>query len=354
MFIETLSLSHFRNFSEVALSPSPQINLITGDNGSGKTSLLEAIYLLGFGRSFRSGGFRQLIKEGNSGFTVFCRSKDYSIGVRRSGDGEQSLRLNGANVQRMSDVARLVPVQLLTPESVDILLEGPGQRRQFIDWGVFHVEHSFYSDWVAYTQLLKQRNSLLKQRSLPVREDKYWKEQLAYYGERISKSREKYLEELNDYIQELAKSFLSDVTMEVRLKSGWDTSQSLFDALESHTEKDKKYGFTSVGAHKADIKVIADGVEVKHRLSRGQLKTAITALKLAQGKHYQKIKKQPCIYLVDDLTSELDSRNQALLCRELENLDAQVFITAITGKQLSDKFQKSPRMFHVEHGVINE
>ena len=148
MFIESLNLSHFRNFKEVATSPDRHINLITGSNGSGKTSLLEAIYLLGFGRSFRPGGFRQLINEHADQFTIFCRTENHSIGVRRTTSGDQTLRLDNANATKMSEVARLVPVQLLTPESVDILLEGPSLRRQFLDWGVFHVEHSFYSDWV--------------------------------------------------------------------------------------------------------------------------------------------------------------------------------------------------------------
>lgn len=354
MFIESLNLSHFRNFKEVAISPDRHINLITGSNGSGKTSLLEAIYLLGFGRSFRPGGFRQLINEHADQFTIFCRTANHSIGVRRNTSGDQTLRLDNANATKMSEVARLVPVQLLTPESVDILLEGPSLRRQFLDWGVFHVEHSFYKNWVSYTQILKQRNSLLKQYSASATQDKYWLEQLAYYGELISVSRENYLKELSDYIQELAKSFLSNVTIEVRLKKGWDSTQSLFSALESHTEKDKKYGFTSVGPHKADIKILADGVDVKHRLSRGQLKTLVSALKLAQGKHFQSVKGESCVYLVDDLTSELDADNQRLLCQQLEKLNAQVFVTAITGKQLSDKFQKSPKMFHVEHGAINE
>ena len=121
MFIESLNLSHFRNFKEVAISPDRHINLITGSNGSGKTSLLEAIYLLGFGRSFRPGGFRQLINEHTDQFTIFCRTANHSIGVRRTTSGDQTLRLDNANATKMSEVARLVPVQLLTPESVDIL-----------------------------------------------------------------------------------------------------------------------------------------------------------------------------------------------------------------------------------------
>lgn len=352
--------NEFRNFSSFALDPSEKINLIYGPNGSGKTSLLEAIYLFGFGRSFRPGGYKPLIKEGTDKFTLFAEvmsegsNKSASrFGLSRHLQGQQQLRINGQSNVRLAELARNIPVQLFTPESVEVILGGPGSRRQLLDWGVFHVEHSFFSLWANYSKVLKHRNQLLKRtKDKKTSEDRYWREQLSYYGEQITDLRQSYVLELTKYLQEMTQSFLPDVTLDVSLRVGWDSAKSLPEALDSALVTDARYGHTSVGPHKADLAVSADGSPAKERLSRGQLKVVVASLKLAQAEFYRQKRDENCVIVVDDLSSELDQLNQEIFCRLLENTDNQVFITSVNPDDIRDKFKQEPKMFHVEHGIL--
>ncbi|MBL73909.1 DNA replication/repair protein RecF [Idiomarina baltica] len=358
MRLNALKAINFRNFKRFDFEPSPYANLIGGLNGSGKTSLIEAIYLLGFGRSFRPGGYKQLINSSESDFTVFCEAMSdtdevFKIGLRRTSEGEVQLRLNGETVHKLSEIARFIPVQLFTPESVELILGGPSLRRQFMDWGVFHVEHTFYELWVAYTKSLKQRNFLLRSKG-DVRQDAFWRAQLARLGEEIIQLRIRYIQEIENFITKSATFFLPDVKLEVGLKQGWDQSLSLADALDKHTERDRRYGHTSIGPHKADIKLTVDGIDAKLVLSRGQLKLLVASLKLAQAAHYNEKEDSSCIFLVDDITSELDEANQKKFITALEGLKCQSFITAIDSSPVARLFKQNPKMFHVEHGILKQ
>lgn len=359
MFIKTLRLEHFRNFSNASLSPSKGINVIAGANGSGKTSLLESIYCFGFGRSFRPGSFRQLIQHEREQFTLFAETLEsestHKLGFRRFVNGETTLRIDSANEPKLSNLARHVPLQLLTPESVELILGGPKNRRQYLDWGVFHVEHQFYSLWVSYSKLLKQRNSLLKQRRWH-KEGKYWDQQLADIGEKIDELRQSYIERFHPYLSRLIVEFLPEYDFSFELRSGWSKQDaSLADALNRLVEQDTKYGYTTAGPHKADLRILANGEDAKVLLSRGQLKLLVTALKLAQGRFFTDTTSRKCVYLVDDLTAELDRQNQAKLCSALVQSESQVFVTAISEKLTNDYFSEvANNVFHVEHGRITD
>ncbi|RUO76219.1 DNA replication/repair protein RecF [Idiomarina seosinensis] len=351
---------NFRNFDSFSFSPTEKINVIYGENGSGKTSLLEAIYLFGFGRSFRPGGFRPLIKEGKQGFTLFTetlgergQTRLDRFGLSRNLAGHQELRINGSNAPRLADLAMNVPVQLFTPESVEIIVGGPGIRRQAMDWGVFHVEPSFFPLWSNYNKVLRHRNKLLKNsKGRRAIDDQYWQRQLSGFGEQITQLRSDYVSELSKYLKQMTHSFLPDVTLDVSLKSGWDSSKTLEDALQGSLASDLRYGHTTVGPHKADLAISADGLPAKERLSRGQQKVVVASLKLAQAEFFKDRMQKSCIIIVDDLTSELDVINQKKFCHLLEASGNQVFITTVSLTELSDKFTKEPQVFHVEHGIL--
>lgn len=359
MYLEALALTQFRNFAQAKIEPGQTINLITGDNGSGKTSLLESIYCLGFGRSFRPGSYRQLIQHDQNKFTVFARvieqsGQKHTVGYQRDEVGEVQLRIDSEKEKKFASLARMVPVQLMTPESTELVLGGPKQRRQFIDWGVFHVEHSFYSDWVNFSKILKQRNSLLKMRRFK-NEHAYWDEQFASHGERIADYRESYIEGLSDYLSERLKAFLPQYDFTVALKAGWDRSGTLLDALNKHQEQDLRYGHTTVGPHKAELRIQANGDDVKNILSRGQLKLLVAALKLVQGEYLQRQTGVQCIYLVDDIAAELDEHSQKKFCDALMASNSQVFVSAIDVGILAELFSSADiKMFHVEHGTVTE
>lgn len=363
MRLERLYLEKFRNFSMTQLELSSQVNIICGDNGSGKTSLLEAIYCLGFGRSFRTHQVRQMVQDEEASFTLFALletqgkesdREQHRVGYRRFRSGEAQVKVNGDVVKRFASLARLVPVQLITPESVELITGGPKLRRQYLDWGLFHVEQSFFSDWAGYVRLLRQRNSLLRQGQYDRQGGAYWDKQLVDAGERVAAARDAYVNGLNVLLNDYCHRFLPQYDFRFRLNHGWPRAeQSFAEALQHRLEQDKKQGFTGVGPHKAEWQIRADGVDARERLSRGQLKLLVAALRLVQGQDYQDHRGESCIYLVDDLPAELDEMNQGKLCSALKDSGSQVFITAIDENKIKSHFSDTEsQLFHVEHGTI--
>lgn len=362
MYINSLALTHFRNFDEVEVMPGRNINLLVGQNGSGKTSFLEAIYCLGFGRSFRPASVRQLIQHEHDAYTIFSRvdgsesEGQHQLGFRRLSTGEVELKIDRQKEKRFAELAKLVPVQLMTPESIELILGGPKVRRQFIDWGVFHVEHQFYQDWVQFSRVLKQRNSLLKQRrGTQSAEMTYWNDSFAQLGERVQSYRDEYMTAIAPQLKNYCEAFLPQYQFRFDLRSGWSQDISLADALHRSAEQDQRYGHSTVGPHKAEIRMFANDEDVKVILSRGQMKLLVAALKLAQGEFLYKKVSRRCIYLVDDITAELDSNSQQKFCSALAESQSQVFVTAIQLEALMDAFPTAEtKMFHVEHGIIKE
>ena len=350
----------FRNFKRFEFSPHNNVNIIFGDNGSGKTSLLEALYLFGFGRSFRPGGFRPLINSQAEKFTLFIEAKsDFGdalnkFGMARYQGGDNQIRINGGGNTKLSELASYFPVQLFTPESVDVVYGGPSGRRQLIDWGVFHVEHSFFQVWSNYNKVLQHRNKLLKRNrsNYSLSQDKFWLDQLKKYGEKITLLRKQYLSNLRKYFLDTTKLFLPNVTLDVSLKLGWDQNKTFEEALTSALDSDLKYGHTTVGPHKADLTITADGVSAREYLSRGQMKVLVASLKLSQAQLLRETTGKSCIIIVDDLTSELDRENQKKFCAVLENSGSQVFLSTVSINNLTENFKERPEMFHVEQGIL--
>lgn len=363
MVVERLLVEHFRNLSRVELSPSPQINVICGENGSGKTSVLEALYCLGFGRSFRTHQIKQVVQDNEEAFTLFASLQgrieggdetQHRVGYRRLRNGDSQIRVDGDNVTRFASLARLMPVQLMTPESVELITGGPKLRRQFMDWGLFHVEQSFFSEWAGYARLLKQRNSLLRKGVYRQQGGEYWDKQLALAGEKVADARSRYVEGLNTLLDNYCQRFLPQYSFRFKLNHGWlRGSEDLHQALVQKLDMDSRLGFTSVGPHKAEWQIKVDGVDARERLSRGQLKLLVSALRLVQGQDYKLRTGQPCIFLVDDLPAELDEHNQLTLCSALKESGSQVFITAIDKERMTSHFSDTEiQLFHVEHGTI--
>lgn len=359
--LQKLRVNQLRNLSSVSLELSPRINWIYGANGSGKTSLLEAIYLLGLGRSFRSRLAAPLISSGQSELVVYGQirrgSLSHGIGISKSKSGETRLRLDGANVNSMAEVAKLLPVVLVVPETFELLTGGPRERRQFLDWGVFHVKHSYMGIWRNFQRSLKQRNSLLRRGRIDAAELAVWNDHLVESAELIDRYRTNYLDQLRDTIKAMLTEFNSQMA-DVRLDyvRGWPKDRSYRDALEDSLERDRTFGKTSYGPHKADLRISVLGLDARDHLSRGQQKVVICALKLAQGVFLSQVTNVSSVYLVDDLHAELDEANALTFCRILEESGAQVFITSLDNTLIEKYWSRSTplKMFHVEHGSISE
>jgi DNA replication and repair protein RecF len=356
MQLVRLKANCFRNLAELDLKFSPSFNFIYGPNGSGKSSLLEAIYFLSLGRSFRSSLASRAIQYDAKGFNLFsvifgkCST---TLGLEKIRQGKTKIKI-GNNTNSVSELAKLLPLQLINHNSYHLLSAGPRARRQFIDWGVFHVEPQFFQVWQRFQHILKQRNAALQQQ-IPTNQIKIWDLELIETANEITILREKYVQQLSPLINELIKKLLILQGLSIDFYQGWDKKISLGSTLTSSIGRDYKLGYTQFGPHRADFLIKLNGNPVHEVLSRGEQKLLTCAFQLAQGLLLKKITTKACIYLFDDLFAELDSVKQNILMDLLQSLEAQVFITAID-KTLIKALETRIlwKIFQVEQGKIME
>jgi DNA replication and repair protein RecF len=361
MPLQKLQINGLRNLKAVDLQLSSHINLFSGANGAGKTSILEAIHILSLGRSFRSHKHKSLIEYGSESFTLFSRfdkssTESFNLGLLRNRQGDLSMRCDGRNIQSVAEMASLLPVQIINAEAF-LLLEGsPQVRRQFMDWLVFHVEHGFYPTWKRLQLCLKQRNSLLRCDRIDPLQLAVWDAELIPLTEKIHEMRHTTFARFMEIFPQLVKEFVAIEGLSLVYKPGWDEKLSFADALTAAHERDKRTGVTSIGSHRAELKLLIHGLDAADVLSRGQQKLLVCALKIAQGLLYQKLLGRECIYLVDDLPAELDEQYRGLLARWLLEMRTQVFVTGVEADILRSTWQAADaseiKMFHVEHGEV--
>ncbi len=357
-----LELSNLRNIQSAELDLVSGFNLFFGDNGSGKTSVLEAVHLLAVGRSFRSHQQKSLVREGQSETTVFGQTAEgLALGVARPLRGPQSLRIGGRKAEGLAELSQCLPVQLINSDTFQILEGSPTERRRFLDWGVFHVEHLFVSSWRRTRLALQNRNSLLRQ-DAKAAEIEPWTLELVKSAELMDEQRRQYIDKLKVVLEpQLAELGAWDPSLRLELEyhRGW-SDMGLYEQIQEDLLRDRKYGHTTSGPHRADIRFrlgVADAVEV---LSRGQLKLLICALKIAQGRLLEQETSKRCIYLIDDLPAELDAQNRARICALLRERQAQVLLTsidpAVLASELAAGTSPSPvenKLFHVKQGKID-
>lgn len=352
--LQKLSITKLRNISASELQLSPRVNLFYGLNGSGKTSLLEAIHLLGLAKSFRSAPAAPLIQDGEGECAVFARLSDgSSLGFSRTRGGDQKIKANGKKAQNSAELASTLPLQLINADSFRILEGSPRERRQFLDWGVFHVEHVFLEHWRQGQKALQNRNSLLKAKSSSSELIAPWTIELCRHAEEIDRYRRAYVESFRPVFFDILASLLDIENVSLDYERGWDREKSLLSVLEAGIDRDLRYGHTVAGPQRADLRFRVGGQNAADCLSRGQQKLFVIALKLAQGFLLKKIKGKPCLYLIDDLPAELDAGNREKVCRLLLDLEAQACITGIEKEALEAAVAGvQSSLFHVKHGKI--
>ncbi len=355
MRLTRIDIRNLRNLGGVSLHPSPGLNILEGENASGKTSFLEAIHLLGLARSFRTLKSEHLVQHGSDSFTLFTqldKGSLHRIGLQRFTDNRLELHIDGAKAEGRGALASLLPLQLITPESISLLLGNPSERRQYLDWLLFHVEHSFQSTWSNYYRYLKQRNALL--RSEQYQTIQQWTLGLIKSGESINRMRQAILKELMPHIQHYVSLLLPDISFNLLYRQGWKKELSLEEALERGFEGDIRMKYTTSGPHRADLVFRSGEDKVVDIFSRGQLKLMLAALKLAQMALFCQRMGTTAIVLIDDLPAELDSKHRNLLVGQLQELGTQVFITTTDSSLLDFSAWEETKVFHVEHGEIKE
>lgn len=350
--LSRLQLRDFRCFESVELDLSPRANLIHGDNASGKTSLLEALFFLSRGRSFRTSKAENLVRQGAEGFLLSGLAMDGAgtlpLGIARSPTGLEA-RVGGAPAQSLAQLAEKLPVQLLDSSAHQLIEGGPRHRRQFLDWGVFHVEQGFLGAWRRYQRALKQRNTLLRQRASEAML-KTWEPELVSAGLLLDQSRRSYLAQLEPVALAWASRLLGGLDLRFRYLRGWGEGKSLEEALEGTRALDREQGSTRSGPHRAEVAIEVGGLPAQQQVSRGQQKVLAGALLLAQAAYLHEATGRQCLLLLDDLAAELDAGHLGRFLELVQESQVQTFLTSVEAGRLPA--WKEAGRFHVEHGKI--
>ncbi len=356
MRLTRLQVRHVRILDDVSIEPDAGLNIVEGPNASGKTSLLEAIHILGMGRSFRTRKTREVVKREADELLVFGKGIEneftHRLGVKKSYREKTEIHVDGQRARGASALAALLPLLVITPDSHALISGGPNQRRALMDWGVFHVEHRFYREWVNYDRALRQRNALLKRgadsASLAV-----WEKEMVLSGNEITAQRARYVDTLVPWIRRNVAALLGDFDINVGLKTGWG-EEPLETALREARERDQRFGYSTVGPHRAELQVKTGGRPASEVVSRGQQKLIVMALRLAQLGVFREATGRSALLLVDDLPAELDREKRALLLGQLSQMNLQVFVTTTEAGLIESQEWPSKKVFHVKQGQVRK
>lgn len=380
--IERLQISNLRNLTQVNMHTAA-CNVMIGANGSGKTSLLEAIFLLSRGKSFRHHQPKRYIQHHQHTATVHARLSDgNTLAIQKQVDATTLLRLNQSTVYNQSILTEQLPTLLIDPSSMDMLEQGSASRRQLLDWLVFHMKQGFHPQWLAYQRLLKQRNSLLKKSKhlthVQLAELRSWDKGLGNHAALIHHYRQHVFTKWQPYfansIAQLLPSYAEQLSLSYH--AGYDTDVALDVQLGERLEQDLQLGYTRIGNHRADIHVhwrSNDTLPILKEqaanvLSRGEKKLLITALRLSQlplllqtdattqasTNENERVLTATPVVLLDDITAELDERAIEILLSTLAKLPCQVFMSSLTADiaPMVNDLWSNPMMFHVKQGQV--
>jgi DNA replication and repair protein RecF len=357
MLIEQLRIEHFRNIQHAEIEPGPGLNLITGLNAAGKTSLLEAIDCLSRGRSFRTRKTRSLLSHGRDRCVLVARLRTAMgsgvvLGMERSPQ-QTRMRMNGRAVDSVAEFAAALPVLCMHPQSHALIEGGPAYRRGFLDWGVFHVEPGFLGSWQRYQRALRQRNRSLRdpeaRRMIPA-----WDRELSEAAAAIDRARGAYMEEYRPMLARCVDRLLPTGDLELRYERGWPVDRELATVLQGDCEGDRRQGHTRSGPHRADLRIRLRGHPAAEVASRGQQKLIVAAMLLAQIEQFARHRGESCAFLVDDLPSELDAVYRGRFMDALAGLEVQVFVTAIEAGGFALGDWSARKVFHVKQGCVEE
>lgn len=352
MILTELKIHHLRNISFAHLVLNSRFNFLSGSNGSGKTSVLEALYLLSCGHSFRSREISPIITHGQQTLTVFARAQQQeTISIQKSCSEPTQIKLNNQFCSTTSQLAYALPCQIFYSDIFQIIDAGSAVRRSLLDWGLFHVKHNYLTVWKEYKKVLKQRNALLKQHAaysqfIP------WDNQLSRLAKQLHLLREEYFIQLNNEFSTVLRE-LTDLDCQIKYFKGWDKKNSgkdLGEILVENFASDKHRLYTQFGAHQADIIIETQQNKAKQFLSRGQQKIILIALKLAQANMIE----HDCLHLIDDLPAELDEIHQRKLLKYLSERKGQYFITSNTNCSdlISYSLDAPYSLYHIVEGIL--
>ncbi|MEZ5558548.1 MAG: DNA replication/repair protein RecF [Pseudomonadales bacterium] len=361
MRIDRLQIQRVRNLLEIDVRPGVGVNFFHGSNGAGKTALLESVHVLARGRSFRGTNASELMTRGEKDLLVRAELCDeqrgrVKVAMSRQRSGSVDLRINGLAEKRLSRAAELMPLQLMLPSLSDLVFGAPAVRRQWLDWGMFHVEPGYLATLRRYLRALRQRNAALKAvaaDTLGLPGAHAWTDELAQAGEAVSEMRDAYLQQLGQPLNDVLSRLTPDLRISLGYQRGWPENQPLIKVLGESASREVKLGSTQFGPHRAEVQLRHEGSRAGVTLSRGQGKILASALMLAQAVLLKLRQNRSSVFLIDDLGAELDAAHARRLFQELVTLNSQVLATSTEAPgDLRGLADLPMTRFHVEHGQI--
>ncbi|MEX2525559.1 MAG: DNA replication/repair protein RecF [Gammaproteobacteria bacterium] len=359
MYLEWLQTGNVRNLQQIRIDPGPGLNIFTGRNASGKTAILESLYLLGRARSFRTPRIQEVISREQETLHVSAGVMYSSSGLRvttglEKGRGQVTIRYNGSPVRTVSEQARYLPLVLVTPDSHYLVTGTPKQRRHWLDWAMFHVEPSYLEAWRDYFRALRHRNSLLKSGVRDPGAYRGWEASMGKAAAELARLRSEFIEELESALDEAPATFLEGPDVAVQHKSGWAAPLNEFtDFLAEARNQDREAGFTRYGPHRADLAFSVENIPISSLFSRGQIKMFVCRLIMAEARVLARMVGETPLFLQDDYTAELDNEACERLLSGLSDQGWQCFVNATEARQESI-LNGNIRRFHVEHGRVTK
>ena len=357
MIIKSIELSNYRNYEHLDISFDEGTNILYGDNAQGKTNILEAAYVSGTSKSHKGSRDKDMIRfeqnESHIKTIVEKQEREYQIDIHLKKNKSKGIAINKVPIKKASELFGILNIIFFSPEDLNIIKNGPSERRRFIDAELCQLDKIYLSDLTNYNKVLNQRNKLLKdlyfnpglKETLPV-----WDMQLIQYGKKVISRRSQFIKELNEIVYDIHKQ-ISGGKEELFIQYEPNIDDIFFeDELIRAKEKDLKYAQTSVGPHRDDLKISVGNVDVRKFGSQGQQRTCALSLKLSEIKLVENTIHDKPILLLDDVLSELDHNRQNFLLQAI--YDTQTIITC-TGL---DDFVKNRftlnKVYEVENGTV--
>ncbi len=361
MYLYEIELNNFRNYTAQHVTFHPKVNIITGDNAQGKTNLLEAIYIMSLGKSFRTNkdtemiGFNKpyaLVKS-----VTLKNEEPLEIEIRYM-DKQKQIKIDGVSIQKNIDLLEHVYTVIFSPEDLKIVKGEPEKRRKFIDRELCQLKPIYYKNLGRYKKIIQHRNTLLKKQEIDQHVLEVWNEELAEYGSKIILERSKFITKLNEISQTLHEKITDgrehlEIHYEASLPTVADIKEQkkiFLELLNKNIKNDIFHGNTSVGPHKDDLKISVNEIDIRRFGSQGQQRTAALSLKLAELSLIKEETGEDAILLLDDVLSELDGKRQSFLLNRLK--ETQIFITTAEIGQTLLKNMPEGFVFEVKNGIV--
>ena len=358
MYIESVQLKNFRNYESLELDLSPGTNIFYGNNAQGKTNILEAIYLCGTTKSHKGSKDKDMIRfgedEAHIRMMVNRDELSYKIDMHLRKNKAKGVAINGLPIKKASELFGVVNLVFFSPEDLNIIKNGPGERRRFLDLELCQLDKIYLTDLASYNHIVNQRNKLLKdiyvQPSLKSTLE-IWDMQMAEYGRRIIEKRREFIRELNETVRKIHYNLTGGLEELEVIYEPSSEAEGLESAISSNRERDMRMKLTSVGPHRDDLCVMANGIDIRRYGSQGQQRTAALSLKLSEIYIVKsKIKDTP-ILLLDDVLSELDKNRQNYLLDSISDIQTLITCTGLDDF-ISHQFRIN-RVFQVVQGYCS-